>query len=310
MKLIILNSKDRYRPQDLKKLEDAGAIFYEQKENKLEDIKEMYEREDFVLGVQPGRVEGVWEGLPWEKVQKLKNLKGLCLCTTAYGWVPFKELGEIGVPVTNVPGKSTDAVAEYYVIMMTALLRKLPYVIKNNWSHSYEQEVLGTDAKGLTVGIIGLGQIGGKIADLCKGYDMNVIYWSKNKKDCPYEYKEIERVCKESDVLFITTVADDSTANLIDKAKIESMKKTAIILSPIDTKVYDKALILDKVAKNELGGFGFESDHEKITDFKGNVFPAPEIGYYTQQTLDKESQIMTESILSVLDGKPVNAVNL
>ena len=310
MKLIILNAKNRYRPQDLKRLEDAGAIFYEQKGNKLEDIKEMYEGEDFVLGVQPDRVEGVWEGLPWEKVKELKNLKGLCLCTTAYGWVPFKELGEIGVPVTNVPGKSTDAVGEYYVFMMTALLRRLPYVIKNNWSHSYEPEVLGTDAKGLTVGIIGLGQIGRKIADLCAGYGMNVIYWSQNKKECPYKYEEIDKVCKDSDVLFITTVADASTANLIDKVKIDSMKKTAIILSPVDTIVYDKPYILEKVSNNELGGFGFESDKEKIADFKGNVFPAPEIGYYTQQTLDKESQIMTDSILSVLQGKPINAVNL
>jgi lactate dehydrogenase-like 2-hydroxyacid dehydrogenase len=119
-----------------------------------------------------------------EKLKEMKGLKGLCLSTTAYEWAPYKELGKRKIPVTNVPGKSTDAVAEYYVLIMITLLRKLPYVIKNKWKFTYCPEVLGNDAKGLTAGIIGLGKIGRRIADICSGYGMKIAYWSRSKKDC------------------------------------------------------------------------------------------------------------------------------
>ena len=310
MKLIIFNEKNRYTPEDLKRLGKYKVTFYEKKSNKLKDVKELWQDEEFVLGVQPSYVDKSWDGLPWEELKKMKGLRGLSLSTTAYEWAPYKELATKDIPVTNVPGKSTDAVGEYYVFMMVALLRKLPYVIKDDWHFTYGPEVLGTDARGLTAGIIGLGKIGRKIADLCCGYGMKVIYWSRSKKDCPYRHTEIDKICKTADVIFITTIADEATKNLIDRKRIDLMKKTAIVVSPVNPMVFDKHYILDKVAKEELGGLGFESEEKAVTKFKGNVFPAPEIGYFTKQTLDNESRIMTDSMVSILKGKPVNVINL
>lgn len=310
MKIVILNARSRFREEDRKRLDQLEAVFYQTEDTKLEDIKELYGQEPFVLAVQPSYIADGWKGLPWEKLQKLNQLKGLCLSTTAYGWVPFKELGEKGIPVTNVPGKSTDAVAEYYVFLMVALLRKLARVIRENWQFSYGPEYLGRDAKGLTAGILGLGQIGGRIAQLCQAYGMRVMYWSRSKKEVPYQYQELKDLFPQVDVLFLTTVADNSTKGLVSNELIDSMKKDALILSPIDTIVYDKEYVLEKVTKDQLGGFSWESGEEKVTDYKGNIFPAPELGYYTRQTLENESRIMTESILSIVKGKPVNVINL
>lgn len=310
MKIVLLNSRDRFRKEDLEKLDKYNPVFYQNKDNKLEDIKELTESEDVVLGVQPSFIEGSWEGLPLEKLKNYKNLNAICLATTAYGWVDFKALKEMGVIVTNVPGKSTDAVGEYYVFMMIALLRKLPSIIKNNWKSDDVAGVMGTNAKGLKAGIVGLGSIGTKIADLCNGYEMEVYYYNRSKKESKYKSVSLEELFKTCDVIFLTTTSDENTKGLITNEMVDSMKNTAIILSPIDTKPYDKEYILSKVAKNELGGFGFESSEEKVTDFEGNVFPAPEVGYYTHQTIDNESRIMTESIISIVEGSPKNAVNL
>ncbi|KKU90859.1 MAG: D-isomer specific 2-hydroxyacid dehydrogenase NAD-binding protein [Microgenomates group bacterium GW2011_GWA1_48_10] len=310
MKLVILNARNRFREQDLKRLDKYKPVFYEEKDKNLESIKEFKSNEGVVFAVQPGWIKGSWEGLPWEIIKDLKNLKGLCLSTTAYGWVPFKELGKIGIPVTNVPGKSTDAVAEYYVFLMIALLRKLPGVIKNNWKFTYGPDVLGTDAKGLTAGIVGLGKIGSKIAKICQGYEMNITYWSRSKKKTTYQRLELDDLCRTADVVFLTTLADNSTKGLITRDKIDLMKSTAIILSPIEKTVYDQKYVLEKIANGQLGGLGFESEDKTPLSYEGNVFPAPEIGYYTKQTLDNESRIMTDSIVSIFEGKPVNVVNL
>ena len=310
MKIVILNSRSRFRTHDLEILDKYGAIFYEGKDNKLEDIKELKENEPVVLGVQPSYIDGCWGSLPLEKIKQYKSIKAICLSTTAYGWVPFNDLREMGIIVTNVPGKSTDAVGEYYVFMMVALLRKLPLIIKKGWDSSNIPEMLGINANGLNAGIVGLGKIGSKIASLCSGYGMNVSYWNRTNKDSKYKAVTLEELFKSSDVVFLTVTSDESTQGLISNSLIDSMKKSAIVLSPIDTKPYDKSYIISKVAKEELGGFGFESEKEKIIDYKGNVFVAPEVGYYTYQTMDNESRIMTESMTSIIDGKPVNTVNI
>lgn len=310
MKIIILNARNRFRKEDLSRLDQQGAVFYEEKDNDLDSIKEFFENEEVVLGVQPDYIAGKWEGLQLEKLKQITTLKGICLSTTAYGWVPFKELGELGVVVTNVPGKSTDAVGEYYLLAMLSLLRKLPKVIKNNWQFNYDLEQLGTDAKNLSVGVVGLGKIGGKIADLCNGFGMKVSYWNRSQKQSVYQALSLEEIFINSDVVFVTVIADHSTKGMISNQMIDSMKRTAIFLSPIDPIVFDKEYILQKVASGELGGFGFETAGKTVVDYKGNVFAAPEIGYYTQQTIDKESQIMTDSMLAIADGKLVNVVNL
>lgn len=310
IKIIILNSRSRFRKEDLEKLDQKKAVFYEQKGTKLEDVKELKGNDEIVLGVQPSYIDGSWEGLTLEKIKQYKNIKAICVSTTAFGWVPFKELKTMGVVVTNVPGKSTDAVGEYYTFMMVALLRKLPVIIKKNWDTRNSPEIMGTDASGLTAGIVGLGKIGSKIAGLCEGYGMNVCYWNRSKKDSKYKAVSLTELFRVSDVVFFTVTSDENTKGLISDSLIDSMKKTAIILSPIDTKPYDRKYIVDKVAKGELGGFGFESSEEKMNDYQGNIFVAPEVGYYTYQTMANESRIMTESMISVVEGTPVNAVNL
>ncbi|MBD3155907.1 MAG: hypothetical protein GF368_04600 [Candidatus Aenigmarchaeota archaeon] len=309
MKIIVLNSRDRFRKEDLKRLDEHKAVFYEQRRTKLEDIKELKSGEDVILGVQPGHIEGVWKGLPLEKIQKYKGIKAICLSTTAFGWVPFEELSEMNIIVTNVPGKSTDSVAEYYVFMMIGLLRKLPNIFKNNWEFEYDKDVMGTDAKGLKVGIVGLGRIGTRVAEICSGLDMEVSYWNRTEKNSSYQSKTLEELFKTSDVVFFTITSDKNTKGLISNELIDSMKKTAVILSPIEEGPYDKKYILEKVAKKELGGFGFESRKGEIDKFEGNVFPAPEVGYYTKQTLDNESEIMTNSMISIIEGNPINVVN-
>ncbi len=309
MTIHILNSRSNFRKEDLELLDTHKATFYEQKGTSLDTLNIQSENEEIVLGVHPSYIEGGYDGLVIERLQKIKKLKGICLSTTAYGWAPFEELSKLHIPVCNVPGKSTDSVGEYYVFMMIALLRKLPQIIKNDWRFEYSSEIVGTQAKGLRVGIVGLGKIGSKIAHLCEAYGMNISYWNRNKRDVAYPYIELDELFSTSDVVFVTVIADATTKGMINKELIDNMKKTALFLSPVDAMVFDRKHIIDKVARNELGGLGFETHRRKLSDFKGNVFAAPEVGYYTHETLAKESQIMTESLLSIVSGKPKNVVN-
>lgn len=305
MQLVILNNKNQFRQKDIERLEKYNPVFYEKEANKLEEINELYNGEDVVLGVKPTYIEGAWKGLPYEKVSKIKNLKGIALSTTAFGWAPYKELAEHNIPVTNVPGKSTIAVAEYYLYIMIALLRKLP-IIELSESDEENKTPLGRNAAGLKAGIIGLGSIGSRIAELTSAMGMEICYWNRSPKSNNYESVSLEELFKKSDVVFVTVAADKETAGLITREHIDLMKKDAVFLSAVEHEVYDYDYIVQKVQNNELGGFGYEGE-EKFDS--GNIFAAEEVAYYTKQTMEVESELMTDSLISIIEGHPVNRVN-
>lgn len=139
---------------------------------------------------------------------------------------------------------------------------------------------------------------------------MKVVYWSRSQKKNGYKFLGLDNLCRQADVIFVTTAADDSTKGLIDKRRIDLMKRTTILLSPVDEAVYDRKYILGKIARNKFGGLGFESSQKTPLSYPGNVLALPEIGYYTKQTLESESRIMTDAIVSLFKGKPQNVVNL
>jgi len=97
--------------------------------------------------------------------------------------------------------------------------------------------------------------------------------------------------------------------NFIDHQMFDRMKKSAYILNCAARSLFDFQYVVDKVEKEELAGFFFEGE-EKITAYQGNVFPTTELAYFTQNTLDNESQRITESILGIANEKPINVVKL
>ncbi|KKR07434.1 MAG: Stage V sporulation protein e [Parcubacteria group bacterium GW2011_GWC2_39_14] len=245
--------------------------------------------------------------LPVERIEKMKGLKALCLTTSSFSWIDGKKLAERGIILTNTPGKSTNAVAEFNMYMMMTLLRKIPLIAKNNWEMDYDN-FINDEAKGKTAGIIGLGQIGSRVAELCAGLGLKVYYWDRKTKEVDYERLELADLLKKADVIFNTLATPTEVKGIITDEMIKNMKQTALIVSTSDP-IYNSELILQQVAENKLGGFAFESDSRKFTDFKGNVMVFPEQAYLTKETLANTSRITTETVLSVIKGTPINKVN-
>lgn len=302
-KLVIARSKSEFRKEDLERLAKYSPIFYEQDETPFQEMKELFGDDEVVLAAKPGHIDGGWKGVTKERLEKIKNLKALCLSTTAYGWVPYDYLREKNIPLTYAPGKSTNAVAEFVIFMTTGLLKKVPLIIKNNWVE--EANHLGSEILNKRVGIVGLGDIGLRVAELCEAHGAQVSFWNRSKKSTKYKQVELDEVFSTSDVVIITIASNNETENIISRKHIDLLPKEAVIVSVVDADVYDEEYILEKVAQDQLGGYAFEAER-KIGEFKGNVFVLPEIAYFTRETIDNESRILTDSIIGILEGKPVN----
>ncbi|MDO8610890.1 MAG: NAD(P)-dependent oxidoreductase [bacterium] len=308
MNIKIIFPKKFFTNEQLDKLKDHEVKFIEGSNLDLDKIDSLFSSEEYILVVNPTYLKDNWNAFPIKRIRKMKGLKVLCLTTSSFSWIDTKKLEEMGIIVTNIPGAPTEAVAEFNIFMMLSLLRKLPLIVKNEWKMDYDR-FLNEEFKGLQVGVLGLGKIGTRVAELCKGMGLNVVYWNRNKKDTTYKTLSLDQLFETSDIIFNTLATPPDLKGFINKNILSKLKETAIIVSTSDIYIFNEEFILNQVAQNKLGGFAFESKDKKISDFKGNIMVFPEQAYYTLGTQLNRGEIAIETVLSILKGTPINKVN-
>lgn len=302
MKIVVAKPQSEFRQEDIQLLNEMGAIFYGEPETKFADMQELFGGDEVILVAKPGGIDGVWESLSEARVEQIKNLKAVCLSTTGTGWAPVSYLQKKGVIVTYTPGKSTDAVAEYGVMMSIGLLRGLPLYIKNNWSGE-GLDVRGRTLVGLPVGVVGLGNIGGRFAELASKLGAEVSYWNRSPKQSEFPKVELAELFAKNELILISVADNAQTKGMISRELIDNLSSTACVVAIVDG-ICDHEYLLQKVADSEIGGYAFEGDQDP-KEFSGNVFSLPEIAYYTKQTLENESRLITESVQAIVENREV-----
>lgn len=308
MDIVILFPEQFFTAEQINKLKKYNLKFVKGKNVDLDKLNYLYSSKELILAIDPTYSKDSWESLPVERVKKMKGLRALCLTTTSYSWVDLDGMKKLGVTVTNTPGKSTEAVAEFNIYMMLSLLRKTPLIIKNKWIMDYDN-FTNEEVKGKTAGIVGLGKIGQRVGELCRGMGMNVIYWNRSKKASSFKSASLGRLFSESDVIFNTIATAPELTGFLNKKLLLNLKPTTIICSTSDTHIFDTDFIFNQVKNKKLGGYAFENTEKKITDFDGNIMVFPEQAYFTLGTLQNTARIVTETILSVINKKTINQVN-
>ncbi len=307
MKVYIIFPKKYFKKELLNQFKDIELVFIEEDKIDLESKKFLFQDNEYILVPDPTFLKDEWDSFPIERVKRMKGLKALCLTTTSYSWIELEELAKLGITVTNTPNKSTNAVAEFNIYMMMTLLRKVPLIAKNGWKMDYEN-YLNEEILGKTAGIIGLGNIGNRTAELCSQLGMDVIYWNRTEKESKFKYFEPKDLLKKVDVLFNTVATPPEMRNFLSNKMIDSMKKNTLIVSTSES-IYNQDYVIEKVSNDELGGFATESHSEDFKNYKGNVMFFPEQAYYTRGTLENTARIVTDTIKSIINGDPINKVN-
>lgn len=262
-----------------------------------------------ILAINPDYVD--WS-LAASDFSAIKNLKAIITASTSFGWIATDEAANRGIPVINIRNFSTEAVAEWSIMMMLNLARKIPLLMKADFPLNFGSDFetyQGLNLIGKKAGIIGLGNIGSAIASRCRGLGMEVSYWSKSKKECDYKACDLEELFKECDVIFPTMADNEDTKNIVTDAMLLSMKPEAMLVSIVH-KYYNHDLLLKRVADGMLYGYGFEN--EKAADFKshkGNIWAAPAYAWCTSGSLRKSMDAFVEAIANAAEGKFTNRVN-
>ncbi len=175
-----------------------------------------------------------------DNLKNAKNLELICEMATGFNNIDVEYAKERGIAVTNVAGYSTNTVVQHTFATALNLYDKISYYDNYVKSGEYSKADIFTnldkpfyDLMGKTWGIIGLGAIGRGVANVCKAFGVNVIYYSTSGKNNNSEYKRVnlEELLKESDVISIHAPLNDNTKNLINYENLCKMKENAIVIN-------------------------------------------------------------------------------
>ena len=173
-------------------------------------------------------------------IGEAKNLKLVCVTATGTNNLDKDYLAARNIKWRNVAGYSTESVAQHTFAMLFYLLEKLSYYDDYVRNEQYVNDTIFTHFAehfhqicGMTWGIIGLGNIGRRVADIAKAFGANVIYYSTSGKNNQEGYKRVDfdTLLRTSDIISVHAPLDANTENLMNKAAFDKMKKTAIFLN-------------------------------------------------------------------------------
>lgn len=305
MKIIIIDSKAGFNNEQIEHLKTLGEVELIKERSEVFDNPVFQSEGEKIIAVSPSLVD--WE-IPNSFIDKMANLKAVCLPTTSFSWVDGENLRKKDIILTNVSQYSTNSVAEYAISLMLNVVKKLPLVIKNGWQLDYDKHQ-GFEVKDKTMGVVGLGSIGTRIAELGKGLDMRVIYWSRESRDQRFKYMELDDLLKQADFVFPALARNEETDNIIDKEKIKLMKDTAYIVSITDDELFDLEFAQKQINKGQLAGIALEQKEKTLNDFEGNIWVTPPIAWFTKEAHEEDLRIWLKCIESVIKEEPINVVN-
>lgn len=259
-----------------------------------------------------------------EVIAQLPHLKYIGVLATGYNVVDIDAAHQQGIIVTNVPAYSTESVAQMvFAHLLTVTNRTEHYAVANRsgrWSTNpdfcyWDTEL--TELAGKTFGIVGLGNIGSRVAQIALAFGMKVqALTSKTADSMPEGISKVslEDLLSTSDVISLHCPLTDSTRHLIDSQTLKQMKATAILINTGRGPLVDDQAVADALAKGHLSAFCADvltEEPPSITNpllQQPRAYITPHIAWATKESRSRLIQVATDNVRMFLKGEPQNMV--
>ena len=259
-------------------------------------------------------------------LRSLPDLRYVGVMATGYNVIDTAEARRLGITVTNIPAYSTTSVAQLTFALMLELCfhvqRHSDSVMAGKWSDSPDftfRDFPLTELSGLTIGIIGFGNIGRKVCEIAIAFGMKVIATSPSRKDAPqcpgFEWAETDELLSRSDIVSIHCPLTPETAGLINMNSLKMMKKSAFLINTSRGPIIVGQDLADALNEGIIAGAGLDvlaaeppaADNPLLK--AKNCIITPHIAW---ATLESRRRLMDQAVKNVkafLAGSPVNVVN-
>lgn len=260
-----------------------------------------------------------------DMIEQMPKLKYIGLQSTGYNVVDCKVAKEHGITVCNIPAYSTNAVAQLvfaFILQITNQVSLHSDAVHNNeWCECPDfcfWKTQLTELDGKTIGILGFGSIGQKVAKIADAFGMKVLAFTPHPK--PDEFKDIEFVkfdelLTKSDIITCHCPLTPQTEGIINAEALTKMKKSAILINTSRGPVVDDKALADALNNGDIKAAGLDvlkvepptSDNPLLT--AKNCYITPHIAWAGYETRVRLLSILEDNIKAFIDGKPQNVVN-
>ncbi len=251
------------------------------------------------------------------------NLKYIGTFATGYNNIDVEAAAKRGITVCNVPGYSTKAVAQHtmaFILLAAGSVNEyVASVARGEWRKSQTfcyYPYFIEEVEGKTVGIFGYGAIGQEVARLCSAFGMNVLVFSRTKKnECPYPQVEKEELFSKSDFISFHCPLSIETEKSVNAETLALMKREAAIINTargglVDENALAAALNEGKIRAYYADVLLNEPMREDCPLFGvRNCYLTPHVAWAGRTTRARLVEIATENVRAFVSGKPQNKVN-
>ena len=244
--------------------------------------------------------------LSGEVISACPNLKYIDVAFTGVDHVDLDAARAKGVKVSNAAGYSNEAVAELTLCMMLALLRNVPQVEARCRAGQTKDGLVGVELMGKTVGIVGVGAIGTRTAELCHAFGCKVLGNKRHVRGDEPDYIEfvsLEELLSRSDIVSLHCPLNEDSRSMINKNTIAKMKPGALLINAARGPVVDSQALADALNNGDLGGAGidvFETEPPLNLDHpllhSKNTIVTPHVAFASAESMETRCKIVFDNI--------------
>jgi glyoxylate reductase len=231
-----------------------------------------------------------------------------------YDRLGVEELERRGVAVTNTPGVLDAATADLTWALILAARRRVVEgdrrVRTGDWTGSWADGFLAEELTGSTLGIVGLGRIGHAVARRAAGFELRVLYTQRHRAETePGEYRGLDDLLSESDIVTIHAPLTPETRGLIDRHRLALLHDGTCFVNTARGEIVDEeALVAELVSGRLRAGLDVFANEPHVPDSLltlPNVVLTPHLGSGTRQTREAMTRIVVDNILAFERGEPL-----
>ena len=258
-----------------------------------------------------------------EHIQSLPKLRYIGVLATGTNVVDLKAARERNIPVTNVPGYGTKSVAQTTMALLLELCHCVGHhsqtVHEGRWSRNVDWcywDFPLIELDGLTMGVVGFGNIGRAVAALARAFGMRVLVYTASRRIAEFvSFTDLESLFRQSDVVSLHCPLTPETQNLVNSQRLSWMKPSAFLLNTSRGGLVDERALADALNSGRIAGAGLDVlsteppplGHPLLS--AKNCIITPHLAWATRASRSRLMNAAAENIGAFLNGKPQNVVN-
>ena len=252
-------------------------------------------------------------------IDNAPHLKYIGVLATAYAKVDYTYAASKNIVVCNIPGYSTESVAEFVFAIILEHIREIERGKRQAREEKYSEAGFSAlEIKDKIFGILGLGRIGGRVAEIALNFGADVRYWSKNRKTefekKGIKYEDADTLIPKCDFLSLHFAQTEDTEDFLNEKRIQMLKKGVIVINTAPMELVNIDALEKRLQKGDITFILDHSDEMTAENLKrlskfNNCIIYPPIAYISQEARIAKQEIFVNNMESFLEGSPINKVN-